>query len=172
MPYQSNKHGDNFMQNIFKSKTVVVGFGSLAVAGVIITALLLFGSSIPAAASEVWSAITADVTDDPTPGTKEKSGGWAPPAFKQPARAEVSLSPSSGPKGARIKVSGRNFEPGESVSIEVHMFEAAVVTANSEGSFSTRITIPPDTFCPQGQCTVTASGNSSIKWNNARYTIS
>ena len=54
----------------------------------------------------------------------------------------ASISPSSGPVGTLMRVSGSNFGPNESVSIKFDNQEIERIGADSSGSFSTRVDVP------------------------------
>ena len=61
------------------------------------------------------------------------------PPTPQPS---ASLSPSTGPAGSLMRVSGSNFGSSETVSIKFDNQQIATITADPSGSFSTSVDVP------------------------------
>jgi len=87
---------------------------------------------------------------------------WASPAFAYgPNATTISTDTSTvGVEGSLI-VTGSGFKPGETVTLVLHSTPVTLgtTTADSQGSFSTTVTIPADTT-PSNH-TIIATGNTS-----------
>jgi large repetitive protein len=84
--------------------------------------------------------------------------------------AGLSLSPSSGLKGARITASGVGFVPGELVLITINGAVAASATADAGGSFvNVGFTVP--TMLGRGPVAVLAFGATSNRTSSAVLTV-
>jgi len=82
----------------------------------------------------------------------------------------ITLSPSEGPHGTRVRVSGRGFQPGERVQIRVGVPVLAEARADTRGAFfDEQLTIPRDVFCPGRRCEVVATGRESIQTTTATF---
>lgn len=84
--------------------------------------------------------------------------------------AEITLSDSSAARGSPITVTGSGFEPGELVEIRVHVTTVGTVTADSNGSFRQRVTVPDAAPPPGFPTSVAATGHSSVKTATAPFT--
>jgi hypothetical protein len=105
----------------------------------------------------------------PTPPTSN-----APRPVAPPAETAIFLSKESAPGGATVKVSGRGFDPGETVVIRVHTEQVATTNADGGGQFdNVAITVPTSlsVFAPH-QFSVVATGQSSVHSASAPLTVS
>lgn len=102
--------------------------------------------------------------------TGERSGGSASQTFEVPPAA-IELSPESGPRGSRVRVTGSGFSVGESVEIELHLEQLAKVKADGEGRISTAVKIPSD-WPFDGQFDMRATGSTSRRTARATFRVS
>ncbi|MGD0082178.1 MAG: hypothetical protein ABSD78_03135 [Acidimicrobiales bacterium] len=72
----------------------------------------------------------------------------------------ISTSSSSAPPGGTITLSGHGYKPGSTVTISVCGIETITVTADSQGDFTTTITIP-SSATPGTTCVITAVGTGA-----------
>lgn len=89
-----------------------------------------------------------------------------------PMRPTVELDPVRGLRSQPIRVTGRDYQPGEPVEVRVGSTVLATVPADGQGGFVTTVRLRSDSFCPSDQCTVLAAGKQSIRWNTTVYDIS
>lgn len=87
-------------------------------------------------------------------------------------RPTVELDPVRGLRSQPIRVTGRDYQPGEPVEVRVGSTVLATVPADGQGGFVTTVRLRSDSFCPSDQCTVLAAGKQSIRWNTTVYDIS
>lgn len=86
----------------------------------------------------------------------------------------IFLSKESAPGGAEVKVSGRGFAPGETVTLRVQVDQVGTTTADGSGRFdNVTITVPAElsVFAPR-QFPVSAVGESSVRSAQAPLTVS
>jgi hypothetical protein len=86
------------------------------------------------------------------------------------APAEITLSASEAPRGGKITVHGSCFDPGERVSIRVHVTEVGSATADTKGSFNLVVTIPTSAPPPSFPTEISATGRTSVKTGTAPFT--
>ncbi len=79
--------------------------------------------------------------------------------------ANIELSPTSGPVGSPVHVTGTGFDPNSNVIITFGIFSAASST-NNNGEFSADFDVPISTVGPH---TVTASDGSNS--DSATFTV-
>jgi hypothetical protein len=87
---------------------------------------------------------------------------WASPAFAYgPGATTISTNISTVGAGGSLIVTGSGFQPGETITLVLHSTPVTLGTtpADSQGSFSTTVTIPADTT--PGNHTIIATGNTS-----------
>jgi hypothetical protein len=101
----------------------------------------------------------------------EAAGSMVDQAGTGSAHPELTLNPVKGRMPARITVTGTGYQPHEKVEITAHIAVLATASADAHGAFTTKIRVPAGTFCPDGQCTITAQGKNSIKWTTAPYDV-
>ena len=85
--------------------------------------------------------------------------------------ASISISPSSGPAGTTVSVSGSNFAPGETVKVYLDTASSTPigqVTASSAGTFNTSVEVPA-TY--GGAHRIHAVGQTSKKRNAQTFTV-
>lgn len=98
----------------------------------------------------------------PTPAPRPTS---SPNATAAPVPASIAISPTAGPNGTVITVSGSGFSPGANVTVEFLDHAGAVTStadtvAGSDGQFTTSVTASnPPAVLPEA-CTVSAAGGS------------
>jgi len=85
--------------------------------------------------------------------------------------AQITLSASTAPRGARVTVYGSGFQPGETVDIFVHATLVGSATVDSSGKFTQQITIPQSVL-PGVPADISATGRSSIKTGTAPFSTS
>ncbi len=85
------------------------------------------------------------------------------------AEPTVVLSPTTGPPGTAVIVSGTGYGKSETIEIQFHATEVATTLAGEDGSFSTRITIPSTPF--KRSTSITATGKSTIKSDSAQFEV-
>jgi hypothetical protein len=86
------------------------------------------------------------------------------------ATATVLLSPSKGPPGTVVNVSGTGYGKGETVEILFHATEVGTVLTNPDGSFTTQITVPDTPFRDQ-QFDISATGKKTIRHDSAPFQV-
>ncbi|MEK7813268.1 MAG: carbohydrate binding domain-containing protein, partial [Candidatus Desantisbacteria bacterium] len=79
----------------------------------------------------------------------------------------VSISPNSGITGTRVSISGYNYHPHDSISIQADT-ASFTTDANENGAFSTTFTIPAHT---SGTLTITAAGVNSGRMAQLPFVI-
>src|SRR5665213_2034478 len=87
---------------------------------------------------------------------------WASPAFAYgPNAPHLSTNVSTVGAGGSLIVTGSGFQPGETVSLVLGCTSVTLgsTPADSQGAFSTSVTIPAST--PPGNCAIIATGNTS-----------
>jgi IPT/TIG domain-containing protein len=86
--------------------------------------------------------------------------------------ASISLSRGTGPSGTEITVSGRNFTPGEEVTVRFATTEMGRAIADSAGGFALNVRIPgnQDPFAPK-QVSIVATGQQSAKFADAPFDL-
>jgi hypothetical protein len=84
---------------------------------------------------------------------------------------DITITPTEGQLPARIMVAGTGYQQHEKVEVTAHVTVLATVTADDAGAFAAEVSIRADEFCPHAQCTITASGKRSAKWNTAPYDV-
>lgn len=106
----------------------------------------------------------------PSPSPDDaSSGSWLSAAFSwvrdlfRRTESEIRIEPDSGARGDQVQLSARGFEPGEQVTVFIHLTQVGLFRADSNGElFRETITIPADAVCFSGQCQVRATGGQSI----------
>jgi hypothetical protein len=88
-----------------------------------------------------------------------------------PPRPTVTVSPTSGRRTALLTLTGQGFAAGEAVQIEVSGFQEPGVTADAAGRFVSQFRLAAAVSCPQSQCHIIASGQTSAEWQEAVYTV-
>ncbi len=87
-----------------------------------------------------------------------------------PGNPTVVLSPSSGPPGASVTVTGTGYAKEETIDISFHATEVGTTLAGPDGSFTAQITIPDTPFRNQ-QFDITAFGKQSIRNDSAPFMV-
>jgi hypothetical protein len=84
--------------------------------------------------------------------------------------AQVSLSPSEGPSGSSITVTGQGFAPNEVVEIRYAVDLIGQPRTDGDGAFTAEIVIPGtmDAFAPK-QIDISATGRDSVKHATAPF---
>ena len=86
--------------------------------------------------------------------------------------SEIRIEPDSGRRGDSVQLTARGFEPGERVTVHVHVAQIGQFRADSDGElFRETIVIPGDAVCFSGQCQVHATGEESIITELAVFTV-
>jgi hypothetical protein len=106
------------------------------------------------------------------PAFHQGGPGPAPAHQDSTVPAEVTLSSATAPRGGTLTVNGSGFQPGELVEIRVHATVVGTVTADSNGSFTQKVTIPQSAPPPGFPTSVSATGHSSIKTGEAPFSTS
>jgi hypothetical protein len=83
--------------------------------------------------------------------------------------ANVSLSPTSGPAGSNVTLTGSGYNANETVNISVDGGMVTSVTSDGNGNFSTVITL--SSSLSTGGHTITATGASSGHSASATFTV-
>jgi hypothetical protein len=86
--------------------------------------------------------------------------------------ASISLSKGTGPSGTELTVSGRNFAPGEEVTVRFGATEMGRDVAGGDGGFELPVRIPgnQDPFAPK-QVRIVATGGQSAKSADAVFDL-
>ena len=86
--------------------------------------------------------------------------------------AAITLSPTKGPSGTKVTVTGRGFQAGESVQVYFHASPLEIVRADTGGAFTAVVTIPKtyDFSAPQ-KFSVSAVGKSSVHRGEALFEL-
>jgi hypothetical protein len=81
------------------------------------------------------------------------------------ASATIAISPSSGPVGTTITITGKGFGPNERVDIRFHVDVIAQPVASVDGSFTAKGQVPTHygMFAGSFQFSVIATGKNSVK---------
>jgi hypothetical protein len=87
-----------------------------------------------------------------------------------PGNATVVLSPSKGPPGTVVNVSGTGYGKEETVEIRFHATEVGTVLTDPGGSFATQITVPDTPFRDQ-QFDISATGKKTIRHDSAPFQV-
>jgi hypothetical protein len=101
------------------------------------------------------------------PGPSGGGGGGGHPGES----AEITLSDGSAPRGATLTVSGSGFSSAELVELRVHITTVGTVTADSNGRFTQKVTVPESAPPPGFPTSVSATGHSSSKTATAPFTV-
>ncbi len=87
-----------------------------------------------------------------------------------PGNPTVVLSPSEGPPGTEVVVSGTGYGSDETVEILFHATEVGTTLAKPDGSFTATITIPDTPFLNQ-QFDISVTGKQSIRHDSAPFMV-
>ncbi len=87
-----------------------------------------------------------------------------------PGNPTVVLSPSEGPPGTEVVVSGTGYGSDETVEILFHATEVGTTLAKPDGSFTATITIPDTPFRNQ-QFDINVTGKQSIRHDSAPFMV-
>jgi hypothetical protein len=99
-------------------------------------------------------------------GFKVLSGFWD--TFG-PGDPTVVLSPTSGPSGTVVTVTGTGFAKDENVDIIFHATEVGTTRTGEDGSFTTQITIPDTPF--KDSTDIKAVGKRSVRFDSAPFIV-
>lgn len=80
-------------------------------------------------------------------------------------RVELTVDPASAEPGDEVAVSGRGFDPGETVTITLGAVVIGTTTADDSGAIEDTVTVPEDTVPDAYQ--LTATGNTSGRFGSA-----
>lgn len=142
----------------------------VVVAGLVVAGAVLAnrnGDTSSPPETTVTSALVATTVRLTTTSLRVTSTTTATPARE----TSVSLSPSSGPVGTSITVSGQGFSAGETVEIRFSVTQLATVVTNRAGAFS-GVVIKVPAGSPKGfPFSVTATGRTSVKSASAPFTV-
>ena len=87
-----------------------------------------------------------------------------------PGNPTVVLSPSEGPPGTVVNVTGTGYGNEETVEIIFHATEVGTTLANPDGSFTAQITVPDTPFRDQ-QFDISATGKTTIRHDSAPFKV-
>lgn len=101
--------------------------------------------------------------------TGSSSSKSASQSFEVP-RPTLELSPTDGPAGTQVTVTGSGFAVAEEIEVEFNLDRLAVVQADGEGRFSATVIIPAD-WPFSGEFDVRATGETSRRTKNAPFDV-
>lgn len=81
----------------------------------------------------------------------------------------IEIAPAQAQTGAKVRVSGRNYYPDETVAIRLHATLITQVKADGEGAFTTTVAVPKNAPPPGFPTAVTATGETSAKSASAPF---